>query len=239
MAWAAAAPYIIGGAASLLGGILGSKGQKAAANQQMNFMNYLYNPQRIQGAGLDLNPWLKAALMGGGKQVPNGATGFGPDLQRLVNGQDLSQYSLNLPLQNSQRSYNQNLDRFSAMLGRSGAQGGLGQTYALANMAGANNARANIYQQYGLWREGQRRQDIGTIFDWLARNQQTAVGLAGSLGQSYAQPQNSAQTWAGALQGFNQNVLPYWLQYNQQKQQQTPAMPQPGPSIPGGWMNQQ
>jgi hypothetical protein len=100
-----------------------------------------------------------------------GGTGFQRDMYKIAQGQDISPYLLNQPLNQINRGADTNMQRMTAQLGRSNMSGGLGNAYALSNQMGAQNARANLFQNYGQFREQQRRSDL----DWLTGGQGRAL----------------------------------------------------------------
>lgn len=199
MPWIAAVPAIAGAVGGIASAI-GARKQRGNAFQQALWQ---YNPNRINNSAAALNPWL-AQLFGMPNKYnawrPSGNDAFMQDLRKIYSGQDISPYLLNQPLNQINQGQNQNLARVSSMLGRSGLSGGLANTYALANLAGGNNAKANLYQQYGQWREQQRRNDINNIFNLWGQSQNLAAGMNQQQAQMMPGPaQNSWQMWGGAL----------------------------------------
>lgn len=173
MAWV---PAVIAGASAIAGWYQNKRKndkERAQANSAANTPGWGYNP------------WIYSAL---GQNVPGamdrnspnyvGNSGFYKDLVKLVNGEDLSQYLLNNPRNQLNRGYNTNMQRVQALLGRQGGTTGLGTSYALANIAGRNNALASLYNQYGQWREQQRRTDLNWIMGLTSNAKEQASGRA-------------------------------------------------------------
>lgn len=198
----------ISGAVGAAGGILSSMGRSREQRKSNKFYADLYSPNRVNSYAAQLNPWLFSAL---GAQAPKGGwgnmfanpnQGMMGDLRKIIGGQDLSQYLLNQPLNQINRGAQQNLQQFQGMVGRSGMQGGLANAYGLANLGGRNNAIANMYNQYGQWREQQRRSDLDWIFSQIAGAQGQGTGLLNAYGSRWGQPTSSLTTIGNGALGF-------------------------------------
>lgn len=190
---------IISGGLSLLGGALSGSGQRDAAKAQNNQMAWLYNPGRINHAATEhLFPWL-------GNIQRNRRPSTNPFYQQMfdlaMNPGYIDPALMNLSYTQAARGARNNLGRLQGMLGRSNMSGGLGNAYALANLGGLNATRANLAQQYALWREQQRRSDLQYIQSQFGQAQQTAAGLAGGQAQQYITPTPWSSIMGNAITG--------------------------------------
>lgn len=191
--------------AGVIGGIAQYAGQRQAANSQNNWAKQMYQPGLAQG----WNPWLFSALGQNvmGSHDPSSSryvdrqSGYYQDLQKLVNGQDISPYLLNQPLNQINQGANQNMAKFQSMVGRSGMTGGLANAYALSNLGQRNTSIANLYNQYGQWKEQQRRNDIWNIMGQMGQAQDRARGAASGQAQMYQQPMNFMQGLGNGIAG--------------------------------------
>jgi hypothetical protein len=127
---------------------------KAANRRQQEFAN------RMAGRNTSFEDAISGRYGGGG-------TGFQRDMYKIAQGQDLSPWLLNQPLNQINRSADTNMASLTAQLGRSNMSGGLANAYALSNQMGRQNSTANLFQNYGQFREQQRRSDL----DWLTGGQ--------------------------------------------------------------------
>lgn len=240
----AGAGNYISSSVGAIGGGLTSHGQAKEQKKSNEFYRRLFSPESIYGYAAKTNPWLFYAL--GGKMPTSGwgsafntKSGILPDLQKIVSGEVLSPYLLNQPLNQLNRGYGQNLAKMQALIGRSGGQGGLANAYALANIAGRNNAIANTYQKYGQFRETQRRSDLDWLFGLLQGANTQGLNMAQAYGNKWSQPTsfltaagNAALGYAGMQPTFRESTAtgpspmatsPYrqgapaaWDLYNQQ-----------------------
>ena len=227
-----------------IGGGLTSHGRAKEQKKSNAFYERLFSPNSIYGYAARTNPWLFYALGGampksGWGSAFNPNSGILPDLQKIVSGQDLSPYLLNQPLNQLNRGYGQNLARMQALIGRSGGQGGLANAYALANLGGRNNAISNLYQNYGQFREKQRRSDLDWLFGLTQAANTQGLNMAQAYGNKWSQPTsfltaagNAALGYAGMQPSFRESTAatpspmslpipqsqqrPAWDMYNQQ-----------------------
>lgn len=197
------------GALGAVGGILqsiGSNKQTRSSNKNLVGLAQSFAPSNINNIGAGFNPFLYRALGYGGAPTWGANTGLQNSYNQLVNNPGYIDPTLkNAPYTQATRGAQANLARFSSMIGRSGAQGGLAQTYGLSNLAALTGQRAQIAQQYALWREQQRRADM----DWLSRQLMGTQGQALGANQAaagYLAGQQPTMNWAGlagnAIQGF-------------------------------------
>ena len=202
----------VGGMMGAIGSGFKSTGKNAEIRASNKFYGNLYHPQNVNAYANGLNPWIGSVL---GYQPQQGwgsftrRMGFDPrtspiygDLQKIASGQDISKYLMNQPLNQINQGYNNNLQRAQSMLGRSAGGGGLANTYALANQAGRTNATANLYQNYGQWREQQRRSDINWLLGQWGGAQGNAMNLLQSYGNKWQQPANFATVTGDNIQAF-------------------------------------
>lgn len=203
MPWVAAAPAIISAVGGIVGGILGHKGKKKEAERQRQFMRWLYDPNRINRSAGQLNPFLAYAMglpgaaPGAFKGFEN--NGFAQDLRKIAQGQDISKYLLNQPLHEIDRGQTQSIAKLQGLLGKSGAQGGLANLYALSALGSRNVNRARTMRDYGMWREGQRRADIANLMNQWQQTQNMTFGGANQQAANYINPPSSQSAWGGAM----------------------------------------
>lgn len=172
---------------------LASAGLQAyGARQQMKNAQQQLSPQQILYMMQQFNPGLYAALTGGDmgqyrgtqyEQIANIANNPGYIDPRLMNA----------PMQQSAQRGQSDLIAAQGMIGRSGAGGGLANAYALANKAAQTQRDVGTQQQYTLWREQQRRQDL----DWLQQMYSGLMGQATGTATQMAGIQGAMPTWAG------------------------------------------
>ena len=202
----------VGGMVGAIGSGFRSTGKNAEIRASNKFYGNLYHPQNVNSYAGALNPWIASVLgytpKGGWSQF-GGKYGMNPtkspiygDLQKIARGQDISQYLMNQPLNQINQGYNNNLQRAQSMLGRSAGGGGLANSYALANQAGRNNATANLYQNYGQWREQQRRSDINWLLGQYSGAQGNAMNLLQAYGGKWQQPANFATVTGDTIAAF-------------------------------------
>jgi len=182
MAW-------ITGLVGAAGSLAGSLGQNSATKTQNKF----WQPNTINNYARGMNPWAWDAIEG--KQ---GGTGFSKDMYNIAQGKDISPWLLNQPLNQINRSADTNMARMTSQLGRSNMSGGMADSYALTNQMGKQNATANLYQNYGQWREQQRRADM----DWLMGLIGKSQDQGGALASKHQFKQNPMQMLGGMVNGF-------------------------------------
>jgi hypothetical protein len=125
-----------------------------------------------------------------------GGTQFQQDMYKIAQGQDISPYLLSQPLSQVNKGAATNMNQMTAQLGRSNMSGGLANAYALSNRMGQQNNVANLFQNYGQWREGQRRSDL----NWLTGGYNEALDRDIGLNDKFQQPGNPFLT--GAMAGL-------------------------------------
>jgi hypothetical protein len=193
----------IGGAVGgLMGGIGGAQQQKKQNRYNTAAASFL-NPDQLNARAGALNPWLMGAL---GNDP--GTSGYQQNLFNIAQNPGYIDPSLmNLPFHLSAQRANQDMNRAQGILGRTmGGQGvsGLGNAYALANQAGRTARDVGTAQQYSLFREQQRRADLGFIQQQLMGLLGMAGGQAGQAGQFWAgqqAPMNAMQIGSNMIQG--------------------------------------
>jgi len=168
---------------------INSLGQNQAAKQQNKF----WQPSTINNYAQQFNPWAWNAIQG-----RQGNTAFSRDMYNIAQGKDISPYLLNQPLNQINRGADTNMAKMQSMLGRSNMSGGLANGYALSNRMGRQNATANLYQNYGQWREQQRRTDM----DWLMNQINRSQAQGGELAGKHQFKQNPMQMIGGMVNGF-------------------------------------
>lgn len=171
-------------------------GQRKAAKDSNKAMASMANADW----GKD-NPWLAAAMGKQGNYNVNRNSGFYQDLNKMVNGQDISPWLLNNPMAQLNQGSASNLSKMQGIIGKSNAEGGLANSYALANIGGLNSAKANLMQNYGQYRENQRRNDFSNIMGWMGNAQDRAAGRSTQMMNSYQQPMNGASAFGNLVQG--------------------------------------
>jgi len=161
-----------------ISGLVSGIGAGAAVrghNAQVGKQNQFWQPGTINNYAKQFNPWVWNAIQGQGQ----GQGGFQGDLYNIAQGKDISPWLLNQPMNQINRSADTNMARVTAQLGRSNMSGGLGNAYALSNQMGRQNATANLYQNYGQWREQQRRSDLDWLMGQIHGSQQQGWNMAG------------------------------------------------------------
>jgi hypothetical protein len=102
---------------------------------------------------------------------------------------------MNAPYQQIAQSGNMNMQRMGSLIGRSNMAGsGMANMYAMANLATQGTQRAGVAQQYGLWREQQKRNDINSVMQYLNQMYGVQQGT-----QTY--PYNNSQLAGNAMLG--------------------------------------
>jgi hypothetical protein len=171
----------MGGAISAIGAGFGTRGYNRQADNMNRYYERMYTPSNINSYAQQYNPWSWDAIAG---KYGNTGTQFQQDMYKIAQGQDISPWLLNNPLNQLNQGSNQNLARMQSIIGRTGGQGGLANAYALANLAGNNTSKANLMNNYGQWREQQRRSDLnwllGQVQDSQNRGLQNVNSIAGS-----------------------------------------------------------
>jgi hypothetical protein len=147
-----------------------------------------YGPSGINSYAQQMNPWVWGAVNG-----QQGTTGFQKSLYDLAQGNDISPYLLNQPLNQINQGANRNMQSLTAQLGRSNMSGGLANAYALSNQMGRQNATANLYQNYGQWREQQRRSDLNWLLGQIQQSQQQGANIGSNIAQSHTFKKNFFQ----------------------------------------------
>jgi hypothetical protein len=156
--------------------------------------NRYWQPGTINDLAAGMNPWVWNAMRG----IQGNGNQFSQDMYNIAQGKDISPYLLNQPLNQINQSYNGNMANMTAQLGRSNMSGGLGQAYQLANQMGRQNATANLYQNYGQWREQQRRSDL----NWLMGLMQNSQNQGFNLAQNHVFKKNFWEKLGAFGQGF-------------------------------------
>lgn len=189
-----AAAVGVAAAASIAQGV----GQRRAAKQQNRYMSQLYSPENIMARARGINPWLFGALAG-----QAGTTPYQQELWKIASQPGyIDPRVMNAQYTQSAQQQQADLQRARAMLGTSdiGGNTGLGQAYAMANLAARTGRDVQLGQQYNLAREQQRRADLDWLSGQVSNAQQAAMQGAGAIGSTYQQPPSWLSTGAGAVQ---------------------------------------
>jgi hypothetical protein len=172
-------------------GIAAGAFQGYGARKMQKEQNRLYqgaaerlSPQNITQAAGQLNPFLHYGLYGqqaqGGPDVSG--SGYAQSIRNIAHDPGYIDPTLqNAPLQQSAQRANTDYATAQGRLGRgafgsTGGTGGVASGYALANKGLQTQRDVGIQQQYGLWREAQRRSDL----NWLMGAQNQTLGMAGN-----------------------------------------------------------
>jgi len=194
-------PPAVAAGIGLGGAALNYFGQKKANKQQNAYLGQAaagLDPSAIMQSSGQLNPWLMSALQG---QSTQGGSGYGQELFNIAqNPGYIDPQVMNMPFHLSAQRGNQDMQRAQSILGKtqSGAASGVGNAYAMANQMGRTSRDVGTAQQYSLWREQQKRADIGMLQQMLAQTQGLASGNAQQQGQYYAQ-QQAGPNWMTGL----------------------------------------
>lgn len=141
-----------------------------------------------------LNPQLFGALSG-----EKGTTGYQNALYNIAQMPGYIDPSLmNAPLTMLAQQNAMNYQAGLSAIGRSGMEGGLGNAFQFSSQAALQRGRADILQNYALWRESQKRQDIAQINQMQAQYLQMASGNAGTTAQFLSQ-QQAPIGWGGIV----------------------------------------
>ena len=157
----------------LVGGISAGAGVRGA-NNSAGVHNKFWQPGTINQYAQGMNPWVWNAMLGKGQ----GQGGLQGDLYNLAQGKDISPWLLNNPLAQANQSASTNMARMQSQLGRSNMSGGLANAYALSNAMGRQANVSNIFQNYGQWREQQRRSDLNWLMGQIGESQDQGMQLA-------------------------------------------------------------
>ena len=183
MAW-------ITGLIGAAGSGIGSLGANKAAKAQNKFWQSGTINKNAQG----MNPWAWDAVQG---KQGNGNQ-FSQDMYNIAQGKDMSSWLLNQPLNQINRGADTNMAKMQSQIGRSNMSGGLANAYSLTNRMGKQNATANLYQNYGQWREQQRRSDMDWLMGLVGKSQQQG----GELADKYVFKKNFWEKLGAFGQGF-------------------------------------
>jgi hypothetical protein len=210
-----------------VGGLLQASGSNQTTRQgNKNYQTAasFFTPWSVMNSAYYYNPWLFSAMSNQGGMPFNSAYSNRPDYMQYWNlfGNSGGGYAqqlrnivqhpgyidptlMNRNYQQLQQGANATQQGTQAMLGRSGMQGsGVGNAYAFANQAARGQQRGQLGQQYGLWTEQQRRQDV----DWIGRqiNNAAQMGFQGNAQMApYIAGQMPTMNWktitGNAIQG--------------------------------------
>jgi hypothetical protein len=172
----------------------------------------MYNPSNVNKYAQQYNPWIWDAIQG---KNGTGGTQFQTDIYNIMQGKDISPYLLNNPMNQLNQGANQNLARFQSMVGRNNSGGGLANAYALANLGGRNVAMANLMNQYGQWREAQRRSDINWGLGQVGQSQDRGQATADRIAQSHTFEKNFWQKLGISAAGYGGTASPLNAQNGQ------------------------
>ena len=237
---------------AVVGGIASAYGQKQAAKKQNKYQQQAAGQlspaelkKRIQG----LNPQLYQAaygrspfqasqwdLSGGGQPGMGSWLDYQASLGRQVEQNPLAQLfklpgymdprQMNYGLTMSAQQGQQNMQDFAAQVGRGGFEGGMATAYALANRAAQSQRNNQMWQQYMMAREQQRRGDIAQGQGLLSEAQQAATGQASTSAGYLAQRTPPPSGMAMLGQGISTGLQAYGAM-QQPRGQQQPPRPQP------------
>jgi len=171
----------MGGVTSAIGAGFATRGYNRQQDNQNRYYERMFAPGTINAYAQQYNPWTWDAIAG---KYGDSGTQFQQDMYKIAQGKDISPYLLNNPLNQLNQGANQNLARFQSMVGRNNSGGGLANAYALANLGGLNVSKANLMNQYGQWREQQRRSDLNWLLGQVHDSQTRGQGTVDRLTQS-------------------------------------------------------
>ena len=177
----------------LVSGVAAGAGVRGA-NASANTHNKFWQPGTINKYAQGMNPWVWNAIQG---RQGNGNQ-FSQDMYNIAQGKDMSPWLLNQPLNQINKGADNNMAKMTSQLGRSNMSGGLANAYALSNQMGKQNATANLYQNYGQWREQQRRSDMDWLMGLIEKSQNQGMELT----SKHQFKQNPMQVIGGMTQGF-------------------------------------
>lgn len=129
----------------------------------------------------------------------SGGNQFQRDLTGIAQGTYFDPLALARPVNMLNKAGDTNMQRVSAQLGRTNMSGGLANAYALANKTTTQGNKSALVQNYGLWRERQRRSDIGWVNDMQNTNLNRRAGLNREIADRY---ENTTSPWADAAGAF-------------------------------------
>jgi hypothetical protein len=128
-----------------------------------------------------------------------GGNQFQRDLTGIAQGTYFNPLALARPINMLNKAGDTNMQRVAATLGRSNMSGGLANAYALSNQIGTQGNKSALVQNYGLWREKQRRADLGWINDMRNTDLNRRAGLNKEIADRY---ENTTSPWADAAGSF-------------------------------------
>ena len=161
-----------------------------------------------------MNPWSarqanarNASLFGeqGPDYIGNAIAGYSggnqyqKDLTGIAQGTYFDPMALARPISMLNKAGDTNMQRVSAQLGRSNMSGGLANAYALANQTTTQGKKSALVQNYGLWREKQRRADLGWINDMRNTDLARRAGNSREIANRY---ENTTSPFADAAGSF-------------------------------------
>jgi hypothetical protein len=204
-----AAVPIVGGVMGLAGSYMQGRSAKKAANTQAQAIRdaaAMQSPQNVMGAARMYNPYIFQALMN-----PNQATQnpFQQNLNNIArNPGYIDPALMNQAYTQAQRGSQQAMINAQGLLGRTGAEGGMADAYALANQAALTGTRSNLMQGYSLWREQQRRADIDQLMNMYNQAINQGMGGQAQFANTYANiPQQPGYSQTGNMIGSIGNFL--------------------------------
>lgn len=146
---------------------------------------------------------------------------------------------MNMSLNLNQQQGRTNMQAFEGIVGRGGMEGGLADTYALANQAAVNTGRAQILQGYTQMTNEKRERDIQTVNDML----RDAYTMAGAQTSEIARYESQTPGWGEMIgQGIGTGLTAYGGMQQQGGQQggqqgRAPTGPGQGGGQGGGFPN--
>lgn len=203
MGWVIPAITAVGSIANAMG----SRKQTQSQNAYYQHASQLNSARATMGGMQQYNPGLFGAMQGGNMpQQP----GYAQNMWNMANNPGyIDPQLMNAPLQMSQRRMTNDFVEAQGRLGRSSMRGGLSSGYGLANLAARTQRDVQTQQQYALWRENQRRQDLGFITNQYNQLMQTTMGGQQAQAAPYMQMQAPQSGWTSLGNAASSGLAAY------------------------------
>lgn len=191
---------LVGGVFSALGENKDTKARNAAISNMLGGSN-IYN-QAAQ-----MSPWAYNAISQG-NQANRQRTPWDQAWWNLANRPGYMPTSLmNMPFLQLSQGMNNNMDRFSGMVGRGGWNGGLANYGGpMAALASYGMGRAGVTANFANQANQLYRQDVGMVQKALTDPQDRAAQLMQQQAQLYMQPKSGMSQAGGIMQGVGKSM---------------------------------
>jgi len=228
MAW----PLVAMGLASGAMQWYGQNQQQKQQNQYAQQAGQMWSPQQINQNAAMFMPQYGQTNQAWGQQMNNLA----------MNPGYIDPAVRNQPFHLSAQRMNQDVNRAGSILGKTTgglSTSGIGNSSVMGALGARTQRDVNTSQQYSLWRENQRRQDLALVGGAL--NNARGGGFNSAQGQSGAMMQQQAPTnmfqGGGQMMAGGMPFMPGYQQYYGQQNSNGPGAPNAPGSAGGYWDN--